>query len=81
MKEWVNKATLSDTILQEEASNNDRDNAFGSDEDSSTLGGGFTALHYASYHGNHRMIDMLVSLGADVYAVNEQGINMVHVAA
>ena len=39
--------------------------------ESSTLGGGFTALHYASYHGNSKMIDLLVSAGADIYAVNE----------
>ena len=42
---------------------------------------GFTPLHYASYHGNPKMIDILIKDGADMYAVNNQGINMLHVAA
>ena len=49
--------------------------------DSNELSGGFTPLHYASYHGNAKMIDMLISAGADIYAENEQGINVLHVAA
>lgn len=42
---------------------------------------GFTALHFASFHGNAAMIKMLVGHGADIHAVNSQGINMMHVAA
>ena len=42
---------------------------------------GFTPLHYASYHGNPRMIEILIDAGADMYAQNNQGINMLHVAA
>jgi ankyrin repeat protein len=42
---------------------------------------GFTALHFASYHGNPKMIDLLVDCGANVYATNRQEINMLHVAA
>lgn len=32
---------------------------------------GFTALHFASYHGNPKMIDLLVENGANVYATNK----------
>jgi ankyrin repeat protein len=42
---------------------------------------GFTALHFASFHGNPKSIDLLVDHGADVYAKNKQDINMLHVAA
>ena len=42
---------------------------------------GFTALHFASFHGNINMIRLLVKHGADVNVVNKQGINMLHVAA
>jgi hypothetical protein len=42
---------------------------------------GFTALHFASFYGNIRMIRLLVANGANIYAVNKLGINMVHVAA
>jgi len=41
---------------------------------------GFTALHYASFNGNKEMIELLIKHGADVKAVNNQGINMLHVA-
>lgn len=42
---------------------------------------GFTSLHFASFHGSARLIRLLVRNGADIYAINKQGINMVHVAA
>ena len=42
---------------------------------------GFTALHFASYHGNPKMIDLLIEAGANPYATNRQEINMLHVAA
>ena len=54
---------------------NDQDNS------SSDMNGGFAPLHYASYHGNPKMIDMLIAAGADIYAENEQNINVLHVAA
>jgi len=38
-------------------------------------------LHFAAYHGNARMIDLLVEAGGNVYATNRQEINMLHVAA
>ena len=42
---------------------------------------GFYALHYASFHGNSKLIKMLVKNGADPFAKNKSGINMLHVAA
>ena len=42
---------------------------------------GFTALHFASFHGNMSLIHLLMSQGADVHAKNNQDINMLHVAA
>lgn len=42
---------------------------------------GFTCLHFATFHGNMKLIRYLVSLGADIFARNRQYINMLHVAA
>ena len=50
-------------------------------EDSQELSGGFSPLHYAAYHGNAKIINMLIEAGADIYAENDQGINVLHVAA
>jgi ankyrin repeat protein len=32
---------------------------------------GFTALHFASFHGNIKIIRTLVSYGADIFARNK----------
>ena len=42
---------------------------------------GFTALHFASFRGNLKLIELLLSNGADMYMKNNYGINMLHVAA
>eukprot|EP00349_Pseudokeronopsis_sp_Brazil_P004241 CAMPEP_0202957706 /NCGR_PEP_ID=MMETSP1396-20130829/2092_1 /ASSEMBLY_ACC=CAM_ASM_000872 /TAXON_ID= /ORGANISM="Pseudokeronopsis sp., Strain Brazil" /LENGTH=78 /DNA_ID=CAMNT_0049675345 /DNA_START=572 /DNA_END=808 /DNA_ORIENTATION=- len=42
---------------------------------------GFTALHYASFHGNLGTIRYLISKGADPFAKNKHFINMMHVSA
>ena len=42
---------------------------------------GFTALHFASFHGNMQLIKYLISMGASAFAHNKQDINMLHVAA
>jgi len=42
---------------------------------------GFTALHYASFHGNLGMIKYLIFKGSDPFAINKHRINMLHVAA
>jgi len=42
---------------------------------------GFTALHFASFYGNIKLIRLLIGNGANIFAVNKPGINMLHVAA
>lgn len=42
---------------------------------------GFTALHFASFHGNLKIIKFLISQGADIHMTNRHKINMLHVAA
>lgn len=42
---------------------------------------GFTALHYASFTGNAKMIRILVKYEANIFAVNSQGLTMMHLAA
>jgi len=42
---------------------------------------GFTALHFAAFHGNMKNIRLLMKYGANVHAKNKQEINMLHVAA
>eukprot|EP00349_Pseudokeronopsis_sp_Brazil_P002034 CAMPEP_0202962044 /NCGR_PEP_ID=MMETSP1396-20130829/6144_1 /ASSEMBLY_ACC=CAM_ASM_000872 /TAXON_ID= /ORGANISM="Pseudokeronopsis sp., Strain Brazil" /LENGTH=274 /DNA_ID=CAMNT_0049682345 /DNA_START=281 /DNA_END=1105 /DNA_ORIENTATION=+ len=42
---------------------------------------GFTPLHYAAYKGNPTIIQMLVDFGANIYATNDQEMNMLHAAA
>ena len=42
---------------------------------------GFYPLHFASFHGNVKLIKLLVKNGADIWVKNKQGINMLHVAA
>ena len=42
---------------------------------------GFSALHFASFRGNINAINLLLETGADIYARNDFGINVLHVAA
>ena len=42
---------------------------------------GFYPLHYASFHGQIKLIKLLVRNGANVWVKNKMGINMMHVAA
>ena len=46
-----------------------------------TEGDGFTALHFASFRGNLKMIQLFIENGANIQARNNYGINMMHVAA
>ena len=41
---------------------------------------GFTALHYACYNGNIKLIKLLVNNGADINIVNNNGLNLLHLA-
>lgn len=42
---------------------------------------GFTALHYASFRGNIKLIEKLIEIGGDYKAVNNNGLNVIHMAA
>ena len=42
---------------------------------------GFTALHYACYNGNIKLIKILVNNGADIDIVNNNGLNLLHIAS
>ena len=42
---------------------------------------GFTPLHYACYNGNMKLIKLLINNGADVNLVNNNGLNVLHLAA
>ena len=41
----------------------------------------FTALHFASFHGNLSLVRMLIKHGADIFMTNKNGLSMIHVAA
>ena len=42
---------------------------------------GYTALHFASFHGNIKLIRFLIDLDGKIDMKNRQGTNMLHVAA
>lgn len=42
---------------------------------------GFTALHYACYNGNIKLIKLLINYGADINMINNNGLNVLHLAA
>jgi ankyrin repeat protein len=42
---------------------------------------GFTALHYASFRGNFKSIEYLIQAGADIYSRNNEGLDVMHMAA
>jgi len=42
---------------------------------------GFSPLHFASFHGNIKLIKLLIKNGANMRALDSKMINMLHVAA
>jgi len=42
---------------------------------------GFYPLHFSSFHGNPKLIELLVAAGANINVKNKQGINLLHVGA
>lgn len=42
---------------------------------------GFTCVHYAVFRGNLDLAITLEEHGADIYAINKQGLTVIHIAA
>ena len=42
---------------------------------------GFTPLHYACYNGNIKLIKLLINNGADINIINNNGLNVLHMAS
>lgn len=42
---------------------------------------GFTCIHYAVFRGNIELAMLLEEHGADIYAINKQGLTVIHIAA
>ncbi|CAG9330515.1 unnamed protein product [Blepharisma stoltei] len=42
---------------------------------------GFTPLHFAAFRGHLNIVKKLIEIGADIYALNRQGLGVMHVAA
>jgi ankyrin repeat protein len=42
---------------------------------------GFSAIHFASFHGSYSMLTKLSEASADIKQVNNQGCNVLHMAA
>ena len=40
-----------------------------------------TALHYASFVGNSKLIDLLINHGADIFCLTQNRMSMLHLAA
>lgn len=41
----------------------------------------FTCMHFAVFRGNLKIVKMFVEIGADVNALNKQGLSVMHIAA
>jgi len=42
---------------------------------------GLSAIHFAAYRGNNDLIQYLITVGADVHAIDKDGHNCIHIAA
>jgi ankyrin repeat protein len=42
---------------------------------------GSRPIHFAAYHGNRKLIDILMNSGADPTLSNKQNLNVLHMAA
>ena len=67
------------TLSNEEKKNNEE--IFKDFINGKTQGDNLTALHYASFRGNIKIINLLIENHADVNALTSNGLNMIHKAA
>jgi ankyrin repeat protein len=49
--------------------------------DAKTYDEEFTCLHFAVFRGNIKICKLLIDFGADLLAINKQGLNVMHLAA
>ena len=42
---------------------------------------GLSSIHFAAYRGNNKLIEYLISIGADIHAIDNDGHNWIHIAA
>jgi len=42
---------------------------------------GFTCIHYVVFRGNSNLAFVLEEHGSDIYAINKQGLTVMHIAA
>ena len=77
---FKNEQAICETILQKakETINESQISAW---INAKTTEDGFTALHFCSFRGNINLAKLLLDLGASIYARNNYGINVMHVAA
>ena len=68
-----------DSISDEEKTKNER--IFKDFINSKTEGDNLTALHYASFRRNIKIIKLLIENYAEINALSSHGINMIHKAA
>ena len=68
-----------DSLSYEEKSKNEQ--IFKDFINTKTESDGLTALHYAAFRGNMKIIKLLISNYADINALSNHGLNMIHKAA
>ena len=68
-----------DSLSNEEKSKNEQ--IFKDFINTKTESDGLTALHYAAFRGNMKIIKLLISNYADINALSNHGLNMIHKAA
>ena len=68
-----------DSLSQEEKSENEK--IFKDFINAKTDGDNLTALHYASFRGNIKVIKLLIENFAEINALSSHGLNMIHKAA
>ena len=78
-KKRLHLSSKEDSITEEEKIKNET--IFKNFINAKTEGDNLTALHYASFRGNIKMIKLLIENYAEINALSSHGINMIHKAA
>ena len=78
-KNRLHLSSKDDSLSQEEKSENEK--IFKDFINAKTDGDNLTALHYASFRGNIKVIKLLIENFAEINALSSHGLNMIHKAA